>query len=99
MDSQAFTLFHVAISLVGIGSGLIVLYGLFNSNRMPGMTLLFLVTTILTSVTGFGFPFTVLLPSHMIGILSLVLLAITLVVNVVGTAIVQRADAALKGLR
>jgi hypothetical protein len=43
---------------------------------MPGWTALFLLTTILTSATGFGFPFTALLPSHMIGILSLVLLAI-----------------------
>jgi len=67
---------HVIISLVGIVSGLIVLFGLLGSSRMPGWTALFLLTTILTSVTGFGFPFTVLLPSHMIGILSLVLLAI-----------------------
>jgi hypothetical protein len=67
---------HVVISLIGIVSGLVVLSGLFGSNRMPGLTALFLVTTILTSATGFLFPFEKLLPSHMIGILSLVLLAI-----------------------
>jgi len=67
---------HVIISLIGIVSGLVVLSGLFGSNRMPGITALFLLTTILTSATGFLFPFEKLLPSHMIGILSLVLLAI-----------------------
>jgi hypothetical protein len=77
MDSQAFTLFHVAISLIGIGSGLIVLYGLMTSNRMAGMTLLFLVTTILTSVTGFFFHRDHLMPSHIVGIISLVFLAVT----------------------
>jgi hypothetical protein len=76
MSLATFTLLHVIISLVGIVSGLVVLYGLFGSNRMSGMTALFLATTILTSATGFLFPFTQLLPSHMVGILSLVLLAI-----------------------
>ena len=76
LSLSTFTMLHVIISLVGIVSGLIVLFGLLGSNRTPGWTALFLLTTILTSVTGFGFPFTVLLPSHMIGILSLVLLAI-----------------------
>jgi hypothetical protein len=72
----SFTMLHVVISLIGIVSGLIVLSGLFGSNRMPGITALFLLTTILTSATGFLFPFEKLLPSHMVGILSLVLLAI-----------------------
>jgi hypothetical protein len=76
LSLPTFTILHVIISLVGIVSGLIVLSGLLGSRRTPGWTELFLVTTILTSVTGFGFPFTVLLPSHMVGILSLVLLAI-----------------------
>ena len=70
------TMLHVIISLVGIVAGIIVMFGLFGSHRMPGWTALFLLTTILTSATGFLFPFTQLLPSHMIGILSLVLLAI-----------------------
>jgi hypothetical protein len=76
LSLPTFTILHVIISLVGIVSGLIVLFGLLGSRPAPGWTALFLITTILTSVTGFGFPFTQLLPSHMIGILSLVLLAI-----------------------
>jgi hypothetical protein len=76
MSLSAFTTLHVIISLIAIVSGFIVMSGLFGSNRMPGLTALFLLFTILTSVTGFMFPFTELLPSHMIGILSLVLLAI-----------------------
>jgi hypothetical protein len=76
MSLATFTLLHVLISLVGIASGLVVLYGLFGSNRMDGMTALFLATTILTSATGFLFPVTQLLPSHVVGIISLVLLAI-----------------------
>ena len=76
MSLATFTLVHVIISLIGIVAGIFVLFGLLGSNRMPGWTALFLLTTILTSATGFGFPFTALLPSHMIGILSLVLLAI-----------------------
>lgn len=78
MDSQAFTQFHVAISLVGILSGLIVLYGLLKSDRMPRMTLLFLVTTVLTSVTGFFFHRDHIMPSHIVGIISLVFLGVTM---------------------
>src|SRR6266403_2301482 len=76
MSLSIFTAVHVVISLVAIVSGIIVMFGLLGSKRMPGMTAIFLLFTILTSVTGFLFPFTQLLPSHMIGILSLVLLAI-----------------------
>jgi len=76
MSLATFTMVHVIISLIGIASGFAVLSGLLGSNRMAGMTALFLITTILTSATGFLFPFEKLLPSHMIGILSLVLLAI-----------------------
>ena len=76
MSLSAFTMLHVIISLIGIVSGLVVLSGPFGSTRMPDVTALFLLTTILTSITGFLFPFEKLLPSHMIGILSLVLLAI-----------------------
>src|ERR1700722_19545303 len=76
MSLATFTLVHVIISLIGIVAGLIVMYGLFGSNRMPGLTGVFLLFTILTSATGFLFPFTKLLPSHMVGILSLALLVI-----------------------
>jgi hypothetical protein len=76
MSLSVLTAVHVIISLVAIVSGIVVMVGLLGSNRMPGMTAIFLLFTILTSATGFLFPFTELLPSHMIGILSLVLLAI-----------------------
>jgi len=76
MSLSTFTAVHVIISLIGILSGIIVMFGLLGSSRLPGLTALFLLFTILTSATGFLFPFDKLLPSHMIGILSLVLLAI-----------------------
>jgi hypothetical protein len=79
MSLATFTTVHVIISLIGIASGIIVMFGLLGSNRMPGMTAIFLLFTILTSATGFLIPPLLsekLLPSHMIGILSLVLLAI-----------------------
>jgi hypothetical protein len=76
MSLATFTLVHVIISLIAIVSGIIVMFGLLGSDRKPGMTAIFLLFTILTNATGFLFPFTQLLPSHMIGILSLVLLAI-----------------------
>jgi len=77
MDSQTFTLFHVAISLIAIASGLIVAYGLLTAKRMRAMTLLFLITTIATSVTGFFFHRDHVTPAHIVGAISLVLLAIT----------------------
>src|SRR6202021_3527722 len=76
LSLHAVTVLHVVISLVAIVSGLSVLFGLFKSESMPGMTAFFLITTILTNATGFMFPFEKLLPSHIIAILSLVLLAI-----------------------
>src|SRR4030081_1765691 len=79
MSLSTFTTVHVIISLIAIVSGIIVMCGLLGSNRMPGMTPIFLLFTILTSATGFLIPPLLsekLLPSHMIGILSLVLLAI-----------------------
>src|SRR5271167_4469369 len=75
---SAFTLFHVALSLLGILSGLIVLFGLLTAKRLDGWTSVFLSTTVLTSVTGFFFPFHKLLPSHILGVISLVLLPIAI---------------------
>src|SRR5260221_6550135 len=77
MDSQAFTLFHVVISLVAILSGFIVVRGLLVANRMSRMTLLFLVTTIATNVTGFFFQRDHIMPSHIVAVIALVVLAIT----------------------
>jgi hypothetical protein len=76
MSLATFTMLHVIISLIGIVAGIIVMFGLLGSNKMPGLTAIFLLFTILTSATGFLFPVEKLLPSHIIGILSLVLLAI-----------------------
>jgi hypothetical protein len=78
MSLATFTLIHVIISLVGIGSGLIVLFGLFGGKRLDGMTAVFLLTTVLTSVTGYGFPFEHLLPSHIVGAISLLVLLIAI---------------------
>jgi hypothetical protein len=69
------TLVHVAISLAGIGSGLVVALGLLSGTRLDGWTAVFLATTVATSVTGFGFPFDHLLPSHIVACISLVVLA------------------------
>lgn len=71
-----FTILHTVISLIAIASGLVVLYGWLQGRAAgTGLTGLFLVTTVLTSVTGFLFPFTRLLPSHITGIVSLFVLA------------------------
>jgi hypothetical protein len=75
MSTATFTLVHVLISLAGIVSGFVVLYGLIKGKRFDRWTGVFLTTTALTSITGFGFPFDHLLPSHKIGILSLLVLA------------------------
>jgi hypothetical protein len=88
MATATYTLVHVAISLVGIASGLVVLFGLIGGRRLEGWTALFLATTVATSLTGFGFPFDHLLPSHIVGIISLVVL---------GVAIVARYPLALAG--
>jgi len=78
LSLSAFTTVHVIISLVAIAAGLVVVFGMLGNKRLPGWTALFLLTTILTSATGFLFPFDKLLPSHITGIISLVVLAIAL---------------------
>ena len=66
-DLPMFTLIHVVISVLGIITGLVVVGGLMAGARMGGWTAFFLATTILTSVTGFGFPFTTVSPPHVVG--------------------------------
>jgi hypothetical protein len=73
-----FTFVHVVFSLVGIFSGFVVVFGLLTGKRLDGWTALFLATTVLTSVTGFLFPFQRFLPSHAVGILSLIILAVAI---------------------
>src|SRR5882724_9916058 len=72
------TLIHVVISLVGIASGFVVAVGLLSGRRLDGWTALFLSTTVATSVTGFFFPVHHFLPSHAVGILSLLILPLTI---------------------
>jgi hypothetical protein len=74
LSIPAFTLLHVIISLVGIGSGFIAVFGLIGDRLLPRWTALFLITTILTSVTGFLFPFHGFDPAIGVGILSLIVL-------------------------
>ena len=76
MSLETYTLIHVIISLIGIASGLIVVFGMMGSKRLDGMTAIFLVTTVLTSVTAFGFPFKGVTPGIILGILSIVVLAL-----------------------
>ena len=79
MSLAAFAMIHVIISLVAIVAGLVVMIGMLASKRMPGLTAAFLGLTILTNASGLLIPpllFEKPLPSHMIGILSLVLLVI-----------------------
>ena len=77
-DPPMFALIHVVISVLGIITGLVVVGGLLAGARLDDWTALFLATTTLTSVTGFGFPFTKVLPSHIVGAVSIVVLAVCL---------------------
>jgi hypothetical protein len=78
-DLVTFTLIHVVLSLVGIVTGLVVAGGLVAAKRLDGWTGVFLLTTVLTNVTGFGFPFVTFLPSHAVAIVSLVVLLLVIV--------------------
>jgi len=73
-----FTLVHVAISLVAIGAGFVVLFGLITTKRFDRWTAFFLATTVATSVTGFMFPIHGVTPGIVIGILSLFVLAVAI---------------------
>ena len=78
MSLAAYTLLHVVISLVGIATGLVVSFGLVTGKGLERWTAAFLATTVATSVTGYGFPFHHLLPSHIVGFISLVVLAVAI---------------------
>lgn len=70
---------HVALSLIGIVAGFVVMLGLLAAKRLDGWTAVFLASAVLTSATGFLFPVHKFLPSHAVGILSLIVLAIAIV--------------------
>jgi hypothetical protein len=78
MSVAAFTQFHVVLSLIGILAGLVALFGMFGSKTPPTWTVIFLSTTVLTDVTGYFFPRDHILPSHIVGAISLVVLAIAI---------------------
>ena len=75
---SAFTKLHVVISLIGILSGLVVMFGLLAGLRLNRWTAVFLISTVATSVTGFFFPFHGLTPAIIVGIISLVLLTVAI---------------------
>jgi len=79
-----FTIIHVLLSLVGIITGLVVLAGLLTAKRLDSWTVVFLASTLATSLTGFGFPFERLLPSHIVGAISIVVLAAAIYSRYVG---------------
>lgn len=83
MSVAEFTSVHVALSLIGILSGVIVLFGMLSAKRLDGSTALFLGTTILTSVTGFFFPSARFGPSHVVGVVSLAVLTLTVLARYV----------------
>jgi hypothetical protein len=74
----AFTTLHVIISIIAILSGVVVLLAMDANRRLPALTALFLVTTVLTSVGGFFFHSKMIGPPHIVGVISLVDLAIAL---------------------
>ena len=78
LSTENFTTLHVVISLIAIASGLFVLAGMLRARGLPGWTALFLLTTILTSVTGFMFPIGGLTPGIVVGLISIVVLAVAL---------------------
>jgi hypothetical protein len=75
----AYALIHVLLSLTGIITGLVVVGGFMAGVRFRGWIATFLVTTVLTNLTGFGFPFRTLLPSHIVGGISLLILPVAFV--------------------
>ena len=78
MSIPAYTLLHVIITLIAIGSGLIVVGGMFASHRLPCTSALFLFTTVLTSLTGFLFPIHGFTPALGVGIVSCIILGVAL---------------------
>jgi hypothetical protein len=78
MSVPTFTLLHVIISLIGIATGIVVVLGMSTGRKLPGWTAVFLLTTVLTSVTGFFFHSAKFGPPHVFGVISLVVLAPTL---------------------
>jgi hypothetical protein len=79
MSTSAFTLLHVVISLIGIATGLVAVLAMIGGRLYRGMTAIFLITTALTSITGFMFPFHGMTPGIILGILSMIVLLLAFV--------------------
>jgi hypothetical protein len=79
LSTANFTLLHVIISLVAIACGLVALFGMLRSRRIPGWTLVFLLMTVLTSATGFLFPIHGFTPALGVGAISLAILLLALI--------------------
>jgi hypothetical protein len=79
MSISAFTLLHVIISLVAIASGFVAILGLIGGRLYRGLTAIFLVTTVLTSLTGFLFPYKGVTPGIVLGILSMIVLLLAII--------------------
>jgi len=76
MPTETYTLLHVVISVIGIGSGMVVMWGMLRAKLLNGITSIFLATTILTSLTGFAFPNEHVTPGIVVGVLLLIALAV-----------------------
>ena len=79
MSTEAFTLLHVVISLIAIASGVVVTLGMWRAQKLQGWSAVFLATTIATSVTGFLFHSKSFGAPHVVGVISLVILAVALI--------------------
>lgn len=79
LDLVQFTYLHVFLSLVGIATGVFIIFGLLTSRRLSILTTLFLITTVATSLTGFLFPFKGVTPGIILGILSMIVLILAIV--------------------
>jgi hypothetical protein len=78
MTTATYTIVHTLISLVAIVSGFVVVFGIISGKKLETWTAIFLVTTVLTSVTGFGFPIVHVTPALILGVIASLVLAITI---------------------
>ena len=78
LSIATFTTIHVVITLIAIAAGFVVMFAMLGSHRVPGWTAIFLLMTVLTSVTGFMFPISGFTPALAVGAISLVLLAVAI---------------------
>ena len=83
MTMDGYTLTHVVISLIAIASGLAVLAGMIGSRRLDRTTLLFVLFSALTNLTGFGFPITGQTPALILGVISSAVLLVAIVARYV----------------